>query len=658
LYDNLQGLSSMSPRIKTPEILPVMVGTAGHVDHGKTSLVRLLTGCDTDRLPEEKARGMSIDLGFAPCLLPGNRMIGIIDVPGHLDFIRNMVAGASSMDILLLVIAADDGIMPQTEEHLRIIRLLRAPRLLVALTKTDLVDAETLALAQEEVAEFAARAGYPETPVVPVSNLTGEGIPAVREALDGLVQGLLGRVPDGRAFRMGIERVFAVPGHGTVVTGIPASGRIAVGDEVLVLPGKVSARVRSIQNYHHLAETTGPNVCAALNLANIAAEDVRRGMCISSPVGEYRSTHFALAQVVNEDPHKILRHNAELRLHCGTASSPTRVSFLAGVDLPPGGTGFAKLRLAESLVLAAGDRFILRRPSPSTTLGGGVILSAIPQRAKSHDEAMALRLVAAAEAVAAHDLPRAELMARPSPVLLRRDFPGVFRQEDATADAEVRRLVQAGVLGELAEGGSCIVLPRLDELAAQVRIRLRRHHRDHPQHWGPDAAEIAAWLGIKTGEFAKFAEWTTTRPGSGIRPRHGRLALADFEPEIPDVQQALRQRLEAHLIAVGIVAPAIGDLVTEFAMDKKDLQALIRILVEERKIVTVGNHLLSAEVFQRCTESVREFFVDHPVLGIGEFRERTGAARNFAVALLEKFDALGLTRRTPDGRVPGPRLTA
>jgi selenocysteine-specific elongation factor len=645
----------MSPRIKTPEILPVMVGTAGHVDHGKTSLVRLLTGCETDRLPEEKARGMSIDLGFAPCLLPGNRMVGIIDVPGHLDFIRNMVAGAASMDILMLVIAADDGIMPQTEEHLRIIRLLRAPRLLIALTKTDLVDAETLALAQEDVAEFAARAGYPDTPVVPVSNLTGEGVPAVRKALDELVQGLLGRVPDGRAFRMAVERVFAVPGHGTVVTGIPASGRIAVGDEVLVLPGRVSARVRSIQNYHHLAETTGPNVCAALNLANLATEDVHRGMCITSPVGEYRSTHFALAQVANEDPHQMLRHNAELRLHCGTASSPARVSFLDGVDLPPGGTGFAKLRLAEPLVLAAGDRFILRRPSPSTTLGGGVILSAIPQRARSHDKALAPRLADAAEAVAAKDLPRAELMARPSPVLLRKDFPGVFRREDAAADAEIRRLVAASVLGELADGGSCVVLPRLDELAAQVRVRLRRHHREHPGTWGPDAAEIAAWFGIKTGEFAKFAEWATG-PGSGIRPRHGRLALADFAPAIPDARQALREKLEAHLAAAGIAGPAIGDIVTAFSLDKKDLQPLIRILVEERKIVTVGNHLLSADVFQRCTESVRAFFAEHPVLGIGEFRERTGAARNFAVALLEKLDAIGLTRRTPDGRVPGPRL--
>ncbi len=645
----------MSPRVKAPEILPVMVGTAGHVDHGKTSLVRLLTGCDTDRLPEEKARGMSIDLGFAPCLLPGNRMVGIIDVPGHLDFIRNMVAGASSMDILLLVIAADDGIMPQTEEHLRIIRLLRAPRLLVALTKTDLVDATTLALAREEVAEFAACAGYADAPVLPVSNLTGEGVPAVREALDGLVQGLE-RTPDPRAFRMCIERVFAVPGHGTVATGIPASGRIAVGDEVILLPGGSTSRVRGIQNYHHLTETTGPNVCAAINLANLAAEDVRRGMTLASPLGDYRATRFALARVTNEDRHRPLRHNAELRLHAGTASATARVSFLDARDLPPGGANFAKIRLAEPLVLAAGDRFILRQPSPSATLGGGVILGAVPQRAGRHDEALASRLTAAAAAIAEGDFSRAELMARPSPVLLRKDVPGVCRRTGAEAEAEIRRLVTNGVLGELSDGGACIVVPRLDELATQVCRRLRRHHREQPRHWGPEPSEAAAWFGIKAGEFAKFAEWTT-RLGSGIRLRHGRLCLADFSPQLPDAQEIRRGQLAGMVTTADIVGPAIGDVATAMSLDKKDLQPLIRILVEEQKIVTVGNHLLDAEVFRRCEVRVREFFAEgHAVLGIGEFRERTGAARNFAVALLEKFDALGLTRRTPDGRVPGPGM--
>lgn len=645
----------MSPLVKPPTILPVMVGTAGHVDHGKTSLVRLLTGCETDRLPEEKARGMSIDLGFAPCLLPGNRMVGIIDVPGHLDFIRNMVAGAASMDILILVIAADDGVMPQTDEHLRIIRLLRTPRLLVALTKIDLVDADTLALAREEVVAFAARAGYPDAPVIPVSNHTGEGVPAVREALDGLVRELV-RTPDPRAFRMCVERVFAVPGHGTVVTGIPMSGRIAVGDEVTLLPGGQTARVRGIQNYHHLAEATGPNLCAAINLANLAAEEVRRGMILASPLGEYRATRFALARVVNEDPRRPLRHNAELRLHCGTANTSARVSFLAGHDLSPGAAGFAKLRLAEPMALAAGDRFILRRPSPSATLGGGAILGAVPQRARLHDEILERRLVVAAAAVGQQDLATAELMSRPTPILLRNELPGVFRQAGVEAATEIRRLVASGILAELAEGGSCLVLPRLAELAGQLGQRLRRHHREQPQHWGPDAAEAAAWFNLKPGEFAKFAE-LVTRPEAGLCLKHGRLCLAGFEPQLPDAQAVCRQQLAEKVVAAGIAGPAIGDLATAMALAKKDLQPLIRILVEEGQLLTVGNHLLDAAVFRNCEARVREFFAEgHAVLGINEFRERTGAARNFAVALLEKFDALGLTRRTPEGRVPGPRL--
>ncbi|MGD0088810.1 MAG: selenocysteine-specific translation elongation factor, partial [Planctomycetota bacterium] len=221
----------MAERRYKPEFAPALVGTAGHVDHGKTSLVRLLTGCDTDRLPEEKARGLSIDLGFAPCLLPSKRIVGIVDVPGHSDFIRNMVAGAASIDVLLLVIAADDGIMPQTDEHMHIVNLLRAPQVMVALTKTDMVAPERVVQVRESVAAFLARNGFPQAPIVPVSNKTGEGLDELRMALNALVERATLRPPDPRVFRMNVERTFNVKGLGTVVTGIPLSGAITVGGQ-------------------------------------------------------------------------------------------------------------------------------------------------------------------------------------------------------------------------------------------------------------------------------------------------------------------------------------------------------------------------------------------------------------------------------------------
>jgi selenocysteine-specific elongation factor len=632
----------MSPLPKKPDILPVMIGTAGHVDHGKTSLVKLLTGCDTDRLKEEKERGLSINLGFAPCMLPGNRMVGIIDVPGHLDFIRNMVAGAASMDILMLIIAADDSIMPQTREHLQIIRLLRTPQLMIVVTKIDLVDPEMLELVLEEIKEFTKETGYPTASVLPVSNITLDGISQVRKELDQLVSEATEK-HDKRAFRMNIERIFSVKGYGTVATGIPTCGEIGNGDKVLLLPCDKSTRVRAIQNYKHDTDHTGSNICAAINLVDISTDELHRGMTLASPLGHYRSSKFILAEVQNDGSKYTIRQNMGLRFHYGTANVSARVSFLSGKSLAPGEKDFVKIRLAEPVTVVSGDRFILRRLSPSVTLGGGTVLNNTPQKIKENDPC----LPEAIKALKNGDYFLAELLSAP-------DF--LYRYTDLVKlthlakneDAEIKAKLENNTLIDLSEG-AFLVAEKLALASHSIKKHLSRHHHTTPYSWGIDAAEFANLYDIKSGNFAKFA---TAIPNfdKEINYSHNRLALASFEPAINRNEMQKMEKLMQIITQAGINAPAIGDIATTLDSNKKEINKLIRILSEEGKVLTIGKKLLETAVFNESKRELKNHFRNHDLIQINEFRDMTGASRNFAVALLEKFDATGITCRTKDGR--------
>lgn len=632
----------MSPISKKPDILPVMIGTAGHVDHGKTSLVKLLTGCDTDRLKEEKERGLSINLGFAPCMLPGNRMVGIIDVPGHLDFIRNMVAGAASMDILMLVVAADDSIMPQTREHLEIIRLLRAPQLMVVVTKIDLVDPEMLELVLEEIKDFTRETGFSDAPVLPVSNVTLDGISQVRKELNRLVTEATKKY-DPRAFRMNIERIFSVKGYGTVATGIPCSGKTSIGDSVTILPTGKSCRVRAIQNYKHETDHTGPNVCAAINLADISADELHRGMTVTLAGSGYSASKFIIAQVQNVEAKYHIRQNMELRFHFGTANVAAKVSFLSGKSLNPGGLDFAKIRLAEPVTVVTGDRFILRRLSPSVTLGGGTVLSNIPQKLKGSLPFMEKAI----NALDCGDYFEAELLSSP-------DF--LFRPEQlinmihlgTEGQKEIQDKLDKEILIDL-EDGAFLLKAKLDIAALTLKKQLSRYHQNNPASLGIDAAEFANIYRIRSGNFAKFAK-TISSFDKQITYTHQRLSLASFEPSVSRDEMQKLERLKQLLTQAGINAPAVGDLVTVLDSNKKEVNKLIRMLAEEGKVVTIGKNIILKSVFDDCKEKIIEFGKNNEYIEINDFRNMTGAGRNLAVAILEKFDATGVTRRTDTGR--------
>jgi len=374
----------------------LILGTAGHIDHGKTSLVKALTGTDTDRLKEEKARGITIELGFAHLELPGGIEFGVVDVPGHEKFVRAMVAGVAGMDLVMLVIAADEGIMPQTREHLDILRLLGVRAGLVALTKSDMVEPDWLPLVQEEVREFVAGTFLETAPIIPVSSKTGAGLDELKAALALLAEAAAEKKRDG-AFRLPVDRVFTVAGFGTVVTGTLLAGEIRIGDELELLPKGIGGRVRGIQAHGSKADSGQAGQRLAVNLQGIDLDQVQRGDVVV-PANVFRTTRRVDVRLdhLTAAP-RDLKHRSNVRFHTGTSEVTAQVLLLERSSLPPGETAYAQLRLAEPLLLVSGDPYLIRTASPAATIGGGIVLDPFPPaRRRRSDEA--LKLLAALDA--------------------------------------------------------------------------------------------------------------------------------------------------------------------------------------------------------------------------------------------------------------------
>ena len=629
-------------------ILPVIVGTAGHVDHGKTALVRNLTGCETDTLREEKQRQMTIDLGFAPCALSGGRLCGIIDVPGHEDFIRNMVAGASSMDIVMLVVAADDGVMPQTIEHLQIVKLLRMPKVLVVITKSDLVDADTLALARQEVAEFISTLGLPDAPIVCVSNRSLEGIQDVVEGLQGLVDSAEERAGSGEHFRMNVERSFSVKGHGTVVTGIPMTGRIRVGDRVELLPSGACSSVRAIQSYKIDAQSLEAHVCGAILLRDIDANEVRRGVTIAAP-GVYEATASLIATVSNVSKSLRVKKNSELRFHCGTSVTNAVGRLIDCSELLPGQDAFMQLRLDEPIVLSAGDKYLLRVLSARATLGGGTVLSVRKNvKLKASSPIVMERLNAARRAVGDGDCLAAELLVGRSGIVEE----GVLRRYSRlTTDAAEQWIEAKERQGEIINlgGDGWLVARRRREVNETVKAVLKRYHDRNLYAWGMEPAHVCRLLGLDRGSAATCAALVSEDPGVVLR--NGRLAISSFSPRISEKQMQLREQIVARVKADGVKPPARGDLMNELGIEEQDMRLLTRLLAEEGTVKVIRTNLLLRSLFDEFREKLLDLFKSHEVVDIESFRNATGVSRKIAQAVLETFDSEGVTRRVDNGRV-------
>lgn len=631
------------------EIHRVIVGTAGHIDHGKSSLVKALTSIDPDRLAEEKARGMTIDLGFAPYTTAAGQTVGIIDVPGHERFIKNMVAGASSVDIFLLVVAADDGVMPQTREHVEILDLLGARQGLVAVTKIDLVDPELRELAIADIEDYLEGTPFERAPLLPVSATTGDGLDLLRAELDALIEKTSARRPEG-LFRMPIQRVFSAPGHGTILTGVPVSGSIAIGETLEVLPQGFKGKVRAIQAYREDREEAAAGHSTALNLSDVPYQEVSRGDVVATP-GAFRPAWLLEGSLryLASAP-RPLKHGSQVRLHVGTSEALARVVLLEGHLLEPGGEALVQFRLREPMIASRGDRYLIRLPTPMITLGGGVIAAESERRA-SRGRKLALASVAAKlKALEDLDAYLDQVIAeRGSQETAAADAALILKCPRAEADQVVERLVEAGRLVHL-DRDRLLHATAMGEIEQRLLSELDRYHSEHPLKAYADALELRSRLGLP--ERVVQACQRRLAEGERIELRSGaKLRRAGFEARLSGEQQTSLERLEKRLAEAGLKPPSAAELAAAEGQPVQTIQALLELLEDRDQLVSASGLHFDASAVARARQSLRDVAARHAgELIVPEVRDALGTTRKFLIPLLELFDSQGVTTRRGDKR--------
>ena len=615
----------------------VVVGTAGHIDHGKTALVRALTGIDTDRLEEEKRRGISIDLGFAHLDLPPEFRIAFIDVPGHERFIKNMLAGVGGIDAVLLVVSADESVKPQTREHFEICRLLRVQRGAVAITKADLVtDPDLLALVKMEVEDLTAGSFLEGAPMVSVSAKTGEGLAELRAALADLASGVAGR-SRSRAFRMPVDRSFHLQGFGTVVSGTVLDGQIEVGAEVEAHPVGRVLRVRSIQAHGMEARRAGAGQRAALNLPNASAEETGRGTTLFAS-GHYRpvSSFDALVEMVQGAPR--VKNRAPVHLHAGTSEVIAEIRTLdRRPALQDGATAPVRLVLREPLILAPGDRFVLRMFSPVVTVGGGVVIDvAPPLRHRGTSGADRTEKLAAAGFAE-----RAAMFAAEAPSGVR--LSELAWRTGLPVDELTKTLPSTVML----LAGFVVASKSVEAILASCRERLAKYHKDQPLQPGPnrEAFRMAVLPQAPPTLFEAILERDEgiVTTGDAIHLRTHTVALRQ------DEEEAARRILSA-FEAAGLEAPSSTAVLQSAGVDVQRAQAVLRLLLRDGRLLRINNESI---VHPAAMEQVKALLAERKgtQFSVGEFKDWTGVSRKYAIPLLEYLDRQRWTRRDGDTRI-------
>ncbi len=631
------------------EIQPIVIGTAGHIDHGKSTLVRALTGVDPDRLKEEKERGLTIDLGFAPLELPDGRLVGIVDVPGHEKFIRNMVAGASGIDLVVLVVAADDGVMPQTKEHLQIMQLLGVERGFVALSKVDLVEQGLVELAEEDVRENLLGTFLEDAPIQRVSAKTGEGLDALKEQLFAMAAEAEPRRADG-VFRMPIQRVFSKRGFGTVVTGIPVSGQARVGDTLQVLPGGQSAKVRGLNAYREKAEVVRSGHSSAINLSDVDHKLVSRGDVIATP------NFFSPQRMVAARIHVLpglswpVRNRMSVRLHTGTADAPGEVVILDREEIPPGESGLVQVRVQEPVVCAPGDRFILRLLSPALTLGGGVILEESRYRLKRFKGFVLEELSHQEESLGSP--------ATLAEAILARQGAGFLSTEDVAVAIKRERGEVEAVLAELESEGRLRSAKKERWIHVDPLERARTRLRASIDAWFEEASHRSLVETIELRRrtdfepaFLSFLLDLEEEAGALVQLPGGKLRVAG-RGELDSELVRLVGAVEEKLVAGRFQPPSVDELASETRSAEGNLRQALEVLEDQQRAVRVGGELwLARGVYEEAQEAVRENCERNGKLEIPELRDRLKTSRKFLIPLLEHFDAAGLTLRQGGHRV-------
>jgi selenocysteine-specific elongation factor len=631
----------------------VIVGTAGHIDHGKTALVKALTGIDADRLEEEKRRGITIDLGFAHLELEGPRpearglsetlRIGFIDVPGHEKFVRNMLAGVGGIDLLLLVIAADEAIKPQTREHFDIARLLAIKRGLVALTKADLVDADTLDVVRLEVEDFLRGSFLEGAPIVPVSALKGTGLDDLKRELARAATEVPAR--DARAlFRLPIDRVFTIKGHGTVVTGTLISGAVKKEDEVEVFPAGKRARVRSVQVHGAAADAALAGQRTALNLAGVEKDDLTRGMVLAAP-GVFRATQRLDVSLSLLKTAKPLKDRARVHFHACTAETIAEVVLLDAKQLGPGASGYALLRLSAPTLLLPEDRFILRQFSPVVTIGGGVVLDAAPVKMTAAQRRPLLEILAEGDAA---EIAVARLARRGIQGLELRDLVAETGWTEARATEVVAPLTAVHRI--VKHGNHLSDVPAYAEARKLVQNAITEFHAKNPLVAGINKEDLRTRLHIPAEVFEGVLR-ALARQGA-IEVAGDQVRQAGRGVEMKDEEAESKRVIELAFQSAGLKVPALKDVLAGLKVDKTRAQKIVTLLLRDKVLVKLGDELVFHQAaLAGLRQQIAAYKQTAPKLDVGKFKDLTGVSRKYAIPLLEWLDRERVTKRVGDERV-------
>ena len=630
----------------------LILGTAGHIDHGKTALVKSLTGVDTDRLQEEKARGITIELGFADFAPREDLRMGVVDVPGHEGFIRTMLAGATGMDLVLMVVAADEGMMPQTREHLEIVRLLGVEQMVVALTKSDLVEEEWLPLVEEEVRESLRESPYSQAPLVVTSTVTGVGIERLKHTLVEVAESA-GKRSSEDLVRLPIDRAFTVKGTGTVVTGTLWSGRLSIGDAVVLQPSGVRGRVRGLQVHNASVEHAGAGerTAVAITGAEIALDTAERGQVLVAD-GSWGPTGMLTAQLsVVQGTGWQVRHGQRVRVHLGTAEVMARVVTLEGEEIKAGDEGWVQLRLERPLLARTRDRFVIRSYSPVTTIGGGLIAEALPAKRKQlgTNESSELSAIIHGEAEVALGA-----------ALRLASWRGIAADEasvrtglsPAEGQTATRALLREGAreAGGRLFGESIVKASR-----ALMDDAVDAFHRDEPLRAGITVELLRQT--VPTHDEGRLADMILSEAVTSgtLEVRDSVVSRAGYESVVTDRQRDVMEEMRDLYRNAGLAAPMVLEL-PQAIRSRDDLWPLLKLLERRGHLVALDNELfIDAEAFLAAAERVATELAGATGLGPADFRELLPVTRKHLIPILSHFDQTGLTTRGPDGRNVGER---
>lgn len=616
----------------------IIVGTAGHIDHGKTALVKALTGCDTDTLAEEKKRGISINLGFASFRLPNGRNLGIVDVPGHEKFIKNMLAGATGIDLALIVIAATEGIMPQTREHIEILGYLGIQKYLIVLTKVDMVDEEFKELVIEDIRDFIKGTFLTGTRIVEVDSISRKGFHTLIGELERLTSDIQERSFTKKP-RMNVDRVFSIKGYGTVVTGTLMEGVIKVNDELTVYPQGFSAKVRNLQVHDHNVEEAYAGQRTAINLSGVSLEELKRGNTVAAKDNVYVTNIIDVKFRIVQDTKFELKRFSRLKLYVGSSEVLAKIVPITHKTVKSKDEGYAQIILDHDIVVLKGDRFVLRTITPVTTIGGGMIIDPKPQRYKKFTEEL-IRSVSLKDSSSVDEIMEEYLKGHPFSVL--EEIASFINGE--TVEKELCHLMEEGTVIQI--GKQYLHKEFLIRFQSGAESILMDYHESNPLRSGMPKAELLDKFQLpnkKQGEILLQYLTEVKR----LKLEQNLVSLIHFKPELTQNQQRIKEDLldRIHLSGYSLMT------ISELTENKKGRQQVLEFMLKEELLLFPGQYILDRGQYEGVRGKAKDLFDEKGIIKLSDFRDMVGTSRKFALILLERFDQEKYTKRQGEDRI-------